>query len=295
MAKLKVDLEIGLKRLEVFTKGLVDTGFLGNYRSVFKGKGLEFADYRAYMPDDDANLIDWKATVRSNQFLVKEFVEERNINVFFLIDVSNSMILSSIPKLKCEYAAEFVSCLSYAMLKSGDNIGYGLFSDNIIKEVPPTGGLKQFYIFSEILTDPKMYGGDKNIKKALKFLVDFVKERTLVFIISDFIGMSADWEKELEFAASKFDVIGVMIRDPTDKKILGGMGQLAIIDPYSENRLLIEPEKIKEEYAKETKRDEKKIEETFKDTNCDFLNLTTNKSFIEPLIDLFIRRTKKWR
>lgn len=295
MAKLKVDLEIGLKRLEIFTKGLVNTGFLGNYRSVFKGKGLEFADYRAYMPDDDASLIDWKATVRANQFLVKEFVEERNINVFFLIDVSNSMILSSIPKLKCEYAAEFVSCLSYAMLKSGDNVGYALFSDDIIKEAPPSGGLKQFYIFSEILTDPKMYGGNNNIKKAINFLTEFVKERTLVFIISDFIGIELDWGKGLTLATSKFDIIGVMIRDPIDKSIPGGMGHLAIIDPYSENRTLIEPEKIKEEYAKETKRDEREIEEIFKGNNCDFLSLTTNKPFIEPLIDLFRTRVKKWR
>jgi len=226
---------------------------------------------------------------------VKEFVEERNINVFFLIDVSNSMMLSSVPKLKCEYAAELVSCLSFTMLKSGDNVGYALSSDKIVKEMPPTGGLKQFYIFSEILTDPKIYGGNNDLKKALKFLTDFVKERTLVFIISDFLGTALDWEKELEFAANKFDLIGVMVRDPIDREIPGGMGQLAIIDPYSNNRILIEPNKIKEEYARETKREEKEIEKMFKDNNSDFLSLATNKSFVEPLINLFKVRAKKWR
>lgn len=295
MAKLKVNLELSLKRLEVLTKDLVNTSFLGSYKSVFKGKGLEFAEYRAHMPDDDANLIDWKASARGNQLLVKEFVEERNLNVFFLIDISNSMTLSSIPKLKCEYAAEFVSCLSYAMLKTGDNIGYALFSNNIIKEMPPTGGLKQFYVFSEILANPTIYGGNKNLKEAIKFLTDFVKERTLVFIISDFIGVQEGWEKELELATIKFDIIGIMIRDPIDRTIPGEMGQLAIIDPNSEDRLLIVPEKIKEEYAKETKRDEKEIENIFKDNNCDFLSLSTDKSFTEPLIDLFTSRAKKWR
>jgi len=293
--KLKVDLTIGLKRLEVFTKGLVNTGFLGNYQSVFKGRGLEFANYRAHMPDDDASLIDWKASVRANQPLVKEFVEERNLNVFFLIDVSNSMILSSIPKLKCEYAAELVSCLSYAMLKSGDNVGYALFNDSIVKETPPIGGAKQFYIFSEILTDPKMYGGNDDLKKAIRFAIDRLKERTLLFIISDFIDMQQGWEKELEFAANKFDVIGVMIRDPIDKAMPGGMGQMGIIDPYSGARMLIEPKRMKEAYARETRRNERELNETFKDNNCSFLNLTTNKSFIEPLIELFRVRAKKWR
>src|SRR3989339_542148 len=217
--KLKVDLGIGLKGLEIFTKGMVNTNFLGNYKSVFKGKGLEFADYRPYMPDDDASLIDWKASVRANQFLIREFIEERNLNVFFLIDVSNSMILSSIPKLKCEYAAELVSCLSYAMLTAGDNIGYALFNDSIVKEMPPTGGLKQFYTFLDILTDPKMYSGNYDIKKAIKFLIERIKERTLVFIISDFIGAQQGWEKDLEIAANKFDLIGIMVRDPIDKAI----------------------------------------------------------------------------
>jgi len=293
--KLKVDLGIGLKGLEIFTKGMVNTNFLGNYKSVFKGKGLEFADYRPYMPDDDASLIDWKASVRANQFLIREFIEERNLNVFFLIDVSNSMILSSIPKLKCEYAAELVSCLSYAMLTAGDNIGYALFNDSIVKEMPPTGGLKQFYTFLDILTDPKMYSGNYDIKKAIKFLIERIKERTLVFIISDFIGAQQGWEKDLEIAANKFDLIGIMVRDPIDKAITGGMGQLAIIDPFSENRLFIEPNSIKEAYAKETRRDEKEVEDIFKNNNSDFLSLTTNKPFLEPLITLFKSRAKKWR
>src|SRR3989338_4782738 len=295
MARLKVSLEIGLKRLEIFTRGLVNTDFLGNYKSVFKGKGLEFLEYRNYSPSSDAKLIDWKAIIRSNQLLVKEFIEERNLDVFFLVDASESMAFASISKLKCEYAAEFASCLTYAILKTGDKVGYALFNDKIIKDAPPKGGVKQFYKFSEILANPRNYGGRKNLRQAINFLSEVVKERSLVFVVSDFIGASDDLKKSLELATAKLDIIGVMVRDPIDKKMPAEKGQIALIDVESDQRLIVEPRKIRQDYARETRREEKEIEAIFIDNKCSFLNLCTNESFVEPLVDLFVMRAKKWR
>jgi uncharacterized protein (DUF58 family) len=295
MARLKVDLELGFKNLEIFTKGLVNTAFLGSYKSVFKGRGLEFASYRHFTQDDDASMIDWKASARSGDLLIKEFMEERNLDVFFLINSSNSMALSSIPKLKCEYAAEFVSSLSYAMLKAGDNVGYAMFNENVTKATKPAGGMNQFYVFSEGLTNSENYGGNENFTTALKFIADFLKEKTLVFIVSDFIGLEAGWEKELETLSHKFDIIGVMVRDPIDKRIPPGLGQLAIIDPYSDERILLEPGKMGKEYEEETRREEQMIAGAFESNRCDFVNLTTTDSFREPLIELFRKRAKRWR
>ena len=93
MAKLRVDLKPAIKRLEIITSEVVSAGVVGQYKSVFKGKGSEFDGYRDYSLDDDASLIDWKASVRGNKLFVKQFVEERNINIFFLVDVSESMVL----------------------------------------------------------------------------------------------------------------------------------------------------------------------------------------------------------
>ena len=124
--ELNLELSESIKRLKIFTNQIVNTSFVGGYKSVFKGHGMEFEDYREYTPNDDASTIDWKASVRSKQLLVREFVEERNLNVFFLIDASSSMVYGSTDKLKMEYAAEIVATLSYTILQAGDSISFAL-------------------------------------------------------------------------------------------------------------------------------------------------------------------------
>ena len=169
MAKLKIDLNFSLKRLDLVTKGLVTTQFLGNYASAFKGQGLEFANYRNYIQgNDDASRIDWKASKRVSNLVVKEYVEERNMEVICLIDVSKKMLTSSVKKLKAEYIAELVASFSYSMLKSGDSVGLMLFSDKIIKYSPPQSGLQQFYSLTEKLSNTNNYGGYCDIDKAMK-------------------------------------------------------------------------------------------------------------------------------
>src|SRR3989338_7011118 len=143
--ELKLDLSEGIKRLKILTNRIINTRFIGGYKSVFKGKGLEFEDYRPYTTHDDASTIDWKASVKSNQLLVREFVEERNLNTFFLIDVSSSMVYGSIDKLKVEYAAEVAAALSYVILNSGDSMGFALFNDKIVKNVLPAQGVVQYH------------------------------------------------------------------------------------------------------------------------------------------------------
>jgi len=130
--ELKLDLSEGIKRLKILTTQIVNTKFVGGYKSVFKGRGLEFKDYRPYTPDDDASTIDWKASVRANKLFVRDFEEERNLNVFFLVDVSSSMVYGSIDKLKIEYVGELTAALSFVVLNAGDSVGFALFSDRIV-------------------------------------------------------------------------------------------------------------------------------------------------------------------
>ena len=128
MPKLKINLNFSLSRLDLAIKGLTTTQFLGQYQSVFKGQGLEFADYRTYTQGvDDASLIDWKASRRANNLLVKEFIEERNLEVIFMVDVSSQMLAGSVQKLKAEYIAEIVAAMGYSILKAGDAVGLLLF------------------------------------------------------------------------------------------------------------------------------------------------------------------------
>ena len=131
MEELKLNLKPLIKKLEVSTKrGFIDI-LTGSYKSSFKGKGLDFEGYRSYISGDDASLIDWKATLRSQDLLIKVLTEERNVNIIFLVDVSSSMSFASIDKLKNEYAAELVASLSFAAIQAGDSVGLVMFNDKI--------------------------------------------------------------------------------------------------------------------------------------------------------------------
>ncbi len=295
MKRLKVDISDATANLRILTKNIVNTKFIGNYKSVFRGRGLEFEDYRQYTPTDDANSIDWKASVRSKKTLIKEFVEERNLSVFFLIDASSSMLLSSTPKLKSEYAAELVASLSRAILESGDSVGFALFTDKVVKSVLPDRGPKQFFILSETLVDSSYYGGNFDLAEGLKSILAFLKEYALVIIVSDFITDNEDWKHYLEIASRKFQLIGMMIRDPIDNVLPKTSGRVVVSDPYSDRAMIIEPNIIKNEYAKIVKEDEKRLREIFQKNNSDFLELRTDQPFLEPLTKFFKMREARSR
>lgn len=293
MEKLNIDISGSIRRLDVITKYLVNTRILGNYKSIFKGHGLEFDGYRDYTADDDSSKIDWKSSKKANKLIIKEFKEERNLNLFFLVDASSTMVCSSTKKLKNEYAAEFVASLSYIMFDQGDCVGLALFNDEIIKRLKPERTTYQFYAMLQILSNPLYYGGDYDLTNALKFALNFLSEHTVVMIVSDFIGLKEGWEKALQIAAVKFDIIGVMIRDPADMELSGDKHQLMFGDSISGDQLLIIPDKIRERYAEYTKNQVKLIKSAFLRSNCDFIYISTTKSFIDELIGFFKRREKR--
>lgn len=295
MAKLKIDLNFPLKRLDLVVRGLVNTRFLGGYRSGFKGTGLEFADYREYNPGcDDASLIDWKASKRVNQTLIKEYVEERNLEVIFLIDVSSQMLTGSTKKLKAEYIAEFACSLGRSVLSSGDEVGLVIFSNKIVKFIPPESGMKQFYSLSENLSNISNYGGYSDIDKAIDFAFRNCSEGSLIVLVSDLV-YPINYEKNLKLASKKFDFIAVCVRDPIDMNIPEGSGQIFLEDPYSGSTLLIHSSKIRKEYSKEASLQVSKVKSLLKKCGADFLYLQTDKPFIKELIAFFKRREAEWR
>jgi len=282
--------------LDISIKSPIKAGMIGKYRSIFKGKGVEFDGYRAYSEnDDDSKIIDWRASVRANELLVREFVEERNLNVFFLIDVSSNMEFGSISKLKGEYAAEVALSLAHTILQSGDAVGFSLFADNDKCKYPFVNGPKQFYIFSNSITDPKYYGGGFNFNKASEFLLNFVKKGDIIFILSDFINMKGRWEENIKLLSQKYEVIAVMIRDIRDSK-LPAKGELVTIeDPVTNEQMTVNSSGVKRRYEEFTKKQEKNVERAFLKSRQGFIKLYTNASFVEPITEFFNMRNKQWR
>tara|TARA_Y100000310_G_C20495180_1_gene721177 strand:- start:44 stop:937 length:894 start_codon:yes stop_codon:yes gene_type:complete len=285
-----------LAGLSVGTSRLVATKFVGGYKSVFKGRGLEFGGYRKYISGDDASLIDWKVSARAGEILVKELIEERNVNVFFLVDVSNSMLYSSHDKLKSEFAAELIGSLSFVILHTGDSVGLSLFSNKVVRNISPLSGVGRHYQVMKELSEVKNYGGDYNLVEALKYVGSFLERQSVLVIISDFIGLRGDWGKHLKLASMKYDIIGIMVRDPRDKRLPEmEFGNVLLEGPYDEGELVVNIKDVAPKYKQYVSRQENKLRETFLKTNSDFLSLETDSGFVSPLMQFFRERANRRR
>lgn len=282
--ELNLNLRPLIKKFEAFLKKNTYGELTGSYVTAIKGKGLEFEGFRPYSINDDASTIDWKATLRSQETLVKKYVEERNVNVFFLFDVSNSMLFASTDKLKAEYSAEIISSLCFAILQAGDYAGMAMFTDTIVKLVPLMMGSRQYYILTRQLSNPQLYGGSFDLSYALKFTNDYLRPNSLLIIVSDFLGISGDWEKHLTIASQKFEVLPIIIRDPHDLSLPSDVGQVVIVDPYSDQQMVIDPNSVKEEFEKRAAEQNRHLRDTFKRYHVPLLELSTTQSFVNPVM-----------
>ncbi len=294
MKALELELPAEIKRLEILVKTLVTSKFIGNYRSVFRGRGLEFESYREYTPEDDSRLIDWKASARTNKVLIKELKEERNLDVTFLLDTSSKMLFGSTDKLKSQYATELIASLAYAILKANDNVSLITFNDKNIKIIPLANGEKQFYKIAKVLLDNNNYGNSFNLKDALNFALYNAKKESLLVIVSDFINPGKDWQYLLKVASQKFDVIALMIRDPRDRELPENY-KITLESPETGRRIIVDTSVIKDKYSKYVNEEEEYVKQEFIKASSDFAEIITDKPFLEPLIELFGRRKKKWR
>jgi len=293
MAIKKLDAELlpKIRKLDVHARQSVLSEIIeGNWTAIFKGHGMEFTGYRAYTYGDDASLIDWKASLRSKSLLVKEYEQEKSVNVYFMLDVSNSMLFTSTKKLKAEFGAELVSSLAFAILGSGDAVGLSMFTDKLVTNLPLNVGKKMHYLMINDLSNVNNYGGNFDLGKSLNLLFSTLNSRAVIIIISDFIGLKQDWHKYLRIASQRYEVIGVMVRDPRDKVLPKGVGQYMLEDPFTGEKLYIDTDQYADAYKKYVMHEEAEIEQFFKVMRSDFISLTTDQEFYKPLITFFKKR-----
>lgn len=264
------------------------------YKIVFRGRGIEFADIRKYLPTDDALLIDWKTSAKMSasgkldKLFVKVYEEERDLDVILLIDASTTMDFGTQERLKREYAALLAGTLATASIEVGDNVGLVMFNDKI-KHIPPErSDIQTIRILAE-LTNKENWRGGKNLSEAIKFVLKTTTNRSFLFIISDFISLgNENWIEPLRAASVKFDgVLGVMIRDVRDRYLPEGTGYFRFKDPITGKVTEANLDKIRHRYEELAKKQEETIERIFHESGAGFVKYYTHENFIKTMIKWF--------
>ncbi|MBU0467286.1 MAG: DUF58 domain-containing protein [Nanoarchaeota archaeon] len=259
------------------------------YRILLRGKGLEFEAYRNYAPDDDASSIDWKASKRANTLLVKQYRDERNLKVVFLIDLSENMVFGSAEKLKCEYAAEVVAAFAHLITTTGDKPGFVFFNESVKDYMKPSAGTKHFSRFVDYITTASNYRGHSNLREGFDFLLSYIgKSVESVILVSDFISFNEELKKEISLIANKFETTLLMIRDPLDNTLPDFAGEVVIEDPRTGQQLLMNPKVAKKAYELHAQEQEQAIRITCMKNNIDLLELMTNNPFV-PTLSAFLK------
>jgi len=279
-------------KIKILTAHLIDDRLTGDYHSVFKGQGVEFDEVRPYVPGDDIRSIDWNVTARTGSPHVKRFSEERELTVLFLVDVSGSQIFGSGLRSKAELAAEVTSLLALTAIRNQDKIGLILFSDRILKSIPPRKGRTSVMrLVREVLAADETREGT-DITVALRFLNNVQKRKAVVFVVSDF--QDVGYEKELRITARKHDVIACPISDPCEFK-LPDVGLIEMQDPESGELLLVDTSSacVRQAFEVKAAHENEQVMRFFKRNGIDTISLSTARPYIDDVRALFRRRAKK--
>ncbi len=200
--------------IEIRTRKLVTEALAGAYLSAFKGQGMEFSEVREYLPGDDIRAVDWNVTSRTGSLHVKKFVEERELTVLFLLDVSRSFAFGSGDRLKRQTAAEVAAALAFSAIRSGDRVGAMLFTDAVETRLPARKGRRHGLRVLRDLLYFRPKGAGTDLKAALSLLNRVARRRAAVFLVSDFLGDPPErWRRPLRVAARRHDLIAVRVRD----------------------------------------------------------------------------------
>ncbi|MFO7819111.1 MAG: DUF58 domain-containing protein [Halanaerobacter sp.] len=269
---LSEELIAKIRKIEIKSNKLVEEIFSGEYKSSFQGRGLEFKEIREYYPGDDVGSIDWNVTARQNKPYVKEFQEERELNMFLLIDMSNSTNFGA----KKDLIAEIGATLAFSAIQNNDRVGSILFTEEVEEMIPSRKGKKHVLAIIEEILDfnPEQKGTD--IKKALKYFNQIEPKRSIVFLISDFL--TKDYERELKITHQKHDLVLIRVLARGEEKLPQG-AIFEFEDLETGESIVVDNLKQAQELSFEIDVPERNL-----------INIYTDEDFVIPLQQFFKRR-----
>ncbi len=280
-----------VRKIEIATKHLVDGLIAGNYHSIFKGQGIEFLEIRDYRPGDDIRAIDWKVTARYDHPFVKEFVEERDLWVYFAFDCSASGSFGSNVE-KRRKAVELTATLMFSALRNSDNVGLFMFTDGIEKYVPARKGRRHVLKLISTLVSHKAQSKKTDLKASLKRISNVIKKRSIIFIISDFF--TPDFQEPLVILRRRHDIIAISVGDPRESE-LPDVGYIQLEDEETGEQLLIDtsdPE-FRKRYTQIASKEHRKLKKAFRKSRIDTIDIQTDQDYEAPLRKFFRMRKRR--
>lgn len=282
-----------VRQLEIRTKGLVNNLFGGEYNTAFKGRGMTFSEVRPYQFGDDIRQIDWNVTARTGDPYIKVFEEEREQTLMLLVDISPSGQFGSKDNRKIDIATELAAVLAFSAIKNNDKVGLILFSDRVEKVVFPRKGRLHVLRLIRELYYTKPEGRKTSISEALAYMNRILSRRSIIVLISDF--QSSEYDKQLKITHRKHDLVSIHIQDPLEET-LPDLGLVPYMDSESGTLVYLDTssKEVQNAFRARKLKQNAEMKEMFTKLGIDSVRVDTTKSYIEPLMNFFKRRTTRY-
>ena len=280
-----------VRRLEIRSRRLVQDLFAGRTSSIFKGRGVEFEEVRPYVPGDEVRDIDWNVTARLGTAYVKRFVEERELTVLLVVDVSRSMRFGTAGPEKRELAAELCAVLGFSAIRNNDRVGLVLAGERVEHFVPPGRGRTHLLrLLRDVLGFAPARGGTR-LGEAVRFILHTSPRRSLVFWISDFEDAldPRDWR----VLGRRHELTAMVLRDPRDE-VLPAVGWIELEDLESGRRVLVDTSRrsVRETYQREARERRRRLDDVLGQARCPVLELRTDRSYLPALMAFFSAKAR---
>ncbi len=281
-----------VRRIQIVARRQVNDLLAGEYLSAFKGRGMEFDTVREYVPGDEIRSIDWNVTARSDAPFIKTFCEERELTIILAVDISASGAFGSQKLSKMETAVEVAAVLMFTSLKNNDKVGLLFFADDIVRYIPPRKGRGNVLRLIREMLATEPVKSETNIAKALEYIGRVQRRRSVVFLLSDFIG--PDCSKALSVANQRHDCIAVTLEDPRERE-LPSVGFLTLRDAETDELIELDTRnpRVRALFAKAADDRQVKLKDLLRKANVDRLEIRTDQSCATSLQRFFRMRERQ--
>jgi uncharacterized protein (DUF58 family) len=283
-----------VKLIELRTRGLVNSVFTGEYRSVFKGQGMEFSEVREYQPGDEVRSIDWNVTARMRRPFVKRYIEERELTVMLVVDLSGSERFGTVKRFKSELASELAAVLAMSAIRNNDRVGVLLFTDRVEHVVPPRKGRRHVLRIIRDLLAFEPVGRGTDMVTAIDYVARMLNEHAIVFIVSDFL--ESDIDHPLKLLAQRHDVVAVTVEDPSERH-LPDIGIARLIDPETGETFEVDTSdpRVRVSYSERVEAEREVRKHLLRRLAIDEVAVRTEGGVVEPLLRFFRARETRRR